>query len=98
MPPLALETGLHPGDLWPLGLLFAGVAIFAAVGALSHEHDRAFSASLIYLGLGVAAAVVINVFDVGWLEFTEDSRVVERICELAMVVPCSRPGSSSTAR
>ncbi len=84
--PLALETGLHPGDLWPLGLLFAGVAIFAAVGALSHEHDRAFSASLIYLGLGVAAAVVINVFDVGWLEFTEDSRVVERICELAMVV------------
>jgi NhaP-type Na+/H+ or K+/H+ antiporter len=84
--PLALEIGLHPGDLWPLGLLFAGVALFAAVGALSHQGERAFSASLIYLGLGVGAAVVIAVFDVGWIDPEANYEFVERICELAMVI------------
>ena len=53
---LAADTASHFGDPWGLGLAFLGLAVFAAVGALSHEHERAFSASLIYLGLGVVAA------------------------------------------
>ena len=84
--PLAIELGLHPGDIWPLGLLFAGVALFAAVGALSHEHERAFSASLIYLALGAAAAVVIGAFDIGWLDLIADHAVVEHVCELALAI------------
>jgi sodium/hydrogen antiporter len=84
LPPLAIGVGLDPGAVWPLGLLFAGVALFAAVGALSHEHERAFSASLIYLALGVAAAVAIALLDVGWLEPVGDHEAVERLCELAM--------------
>ena len=38
--------------------------MFAAVGAMSHEHERAFSASLIYLGLGALAALAIQVLNV----------------------------------
>ena len=59
-PPLAADTGFHFGDPWAVGLAFLGLAVFAAIGALSHEHERAFSASLIYLGLGVVAAVAIG--------------------------------------
>ena len=84
--PLAIGAGLDPGDIWPLGLLFAGVALFAAVGALSHEHERAFSASLIYLALGAAAAIVLGILDVAWLDPAADHAVVEHVCELAMVV------------
>src|SRR5688500_6728035 len=83
---LAAAPGLEAGDTYVLGLLFAGVAVFAAIGALSHEHDRAFSASLIYLLLGVAAAVTIGVLDIGWLDPVEDSRLFERLAELAVII------------
>ncbi|HXV32596.1 MAG TPA: cation:proton antiporter [Gaiellaceae bacterium] len=69
-----------------LGLAFLGVAVFAAVGALSNQEERAFSAALIYLALGLVAAVVIRLLDVPWLDPLEDARVVERLAELAVVV------------
>ena len=47
--------------------------MFAAVGALSHEHERAFSASLIYLGLGLVAAVGLAALDVRWLDPVGDA-------------------------
>ena len=56
--------GLSFADPWAVGLAFLGLAVFAAVGALSHEHERAFSASLIYLGLGVVAAVGLPAFGI----------------------------------
>jgi sodium/hydrogen antiporter len=56
------------------------------VGALSHEHERAFSASLIYLGLGVVGAVGLTAFDVRWLDPVADSGVVEHVTELAVVI------------
>jgi NhaP-type Na+/H+ or K+/H+ antiporter len=62
-----------------------GVAVFAAVGAMSHEHERAFSASLIYLGLGAVAALVIQVFDVHWLDPLGDAKVVEHVAEVALI-------------
>ena len=49
---VAAGAGFSTPDLYTIGLLFLGVALAAAVAALSHEHDRAFSASLIYLGGG----------------------------------------------
>jgi NhaP-type Na+/H+ or K+/H+ antiporter len=60
--------------------------VFAAIGALSHEHERAFSASLIYLALGVAAAVVIGMLDVPWVDPVADSALFEHAAELAVVV------------
>jgi sodium/hydrogen antiporter len=62
-----------------------GIAVFAAVGAMSHEHERAFSASLIYLGLGAVAALVIQVFDVRWLDPLGDAKVVEHVAEVALI-------------
>jgi sodium/hydrogen antiporter len=86
LPPLAIGVGLDAGAVWPLGLLFAGVALFAAVGALSHQHERAFSASLIYLALGIAAAAALGLLDIDWLKPIDDHEVIERVCELALVV------------
>ena len=86
MPVFALDPGLRPGDTWALGLLFVGIALFAAVGALSHEHERAFSASLIYLGFGVVAAVAIQVTGADWIDPLADADVVEHLTEVALVV------------
>jgi len=62
------------------------VAVFAAVGALSHEHERAFSASLIYLGLGVLAAVALALIGADWLDPLEDANLLEHVTELAVVI------------
>ncbi len=60
--------------------------MFAAIGALSHEHERAFSASIIYLGLGAGAAVVIQLAGVDWIDPLEDESLIERLTELAVII------------
>ena len=60
--------------------------MFAAIGALSNQNERAFSASLIYLGLGLVAAFVIRTFDIPWLDPVDDAEVVERLAEFALIV------------
>jgi NhaP-type Na+/H+ or K+/H+ antiporter len=82
---LAADTGFTFADTFPIGLLFVGLAVFAAVAAMSHEHERAFSAALIYLGLGAVAAAAIQVLDVAWLDPFEDAKVVEHIAEIALI-------------
>ena len=62
-----------------------GLAVFAAVGAMSHEHERAFSASLIYLGLGAVAAAAIGVLGIAWLDPIDDATVVEHVAEVALI-------------
>ncbi len=44
---------------YAIGLAFLGVAVLAAIFALSHQGERPFSASLIYLALGLLAAGAI---------------------------------------
>lgn len=83
---LAAAPGWNFGDAYVIGLLFIGIAVFAAIGALSHEDDRAFSASLIYLGLGAAAALGVELLNVGWVDPVADSKVYERAAELAVIV------------
>jgi NhaP-type Na+/H+ or K+/H+ antiporter len=83
---IAASPGLSFGDSYVVGLLFLGVAVFAAVGALSHQQERAFSASVIYLCLGVAAAVGIEAFGIAWVDPLQDSNVLEKMSELAVVV------------
>ncbi|HKG64200.1 MAG TPA: cation:proton antiporter [Solirubrobacteraceae bacterium] len=78
--------GLSLADPWTVGLAFLGLAVFAAVGALSHEHERAFSASLIYLALGVVGAVGLSAFDVRWLDPVRDAGLLEHVTELAVVI------------
>lgn len=73
-------------DTFDLGVLFVGIAVFAAVGALSHQRERAFSASLIYLGLGAGAAVAIGALDIGWIDPIDDAQLLEHLAEAALVM------------
>jgi NhaP-type Na+/H+ or K+/H+ antiporter len=79
-------SGIDPGDPFAVGLLFIGLAIFAAVGALSHQRERAFSAALIYLGLGVAAAAAIDLVNLPWFDPVADARLLEHLTEIAVVM------------
>jgi NhaP-type Na+/H+ or K+/H+ antiporter len=78
--------GFDFADVYALGLVFLGVAIFAAIGALSHQHERAFSAAVIYLSLGLVAAAPIQLLDLRWLDPVEDSVLVEHLAEFAVIV------------
>jgi NhaP-type Na+/H+ or K+/H+ antiporter len=84
--PLGAGPGFDWADPYAAGLLVVGLAVFAAIGALSHQDDRAFSASLIYLALGLAAAVVIGLSGIDWLVPREDAELIERLSELAVVI------------
>jgi sodium/hydrogen antiporter len=79
-------TGFDFLDTFDLGVLFVGIAVFAAVGALSHQHERAFSASLIYLGLGASGAVAIDVIGADWIDPIEDATLIEHLAEAALVM------------
>lgn len=85
-PPLAVEPGFEVFDAFSLELLFLGVAMLLAIGALSRQGERPFSASLVYLALGLVAAVLIRLFDVSWISPIEDASVLEHLTELALVV------------
>ncbi len=86
VPPLASDAGFTFADPYAIAFAFAGIAVFAAIGALSHQHERAFSASLIYLGLGLVAATIIDVLGVGWIDPFGDAEVIEHLAEFAVIV------------
>ena len=67
-------------------MLFVGLAVFAGVAALSHQHERAFSASLIYLVLGLGAAALLGLTRIEWLDPIRNASLVERATEFAVIV------------
>lgn len=83
---VAATFGFDFGDRYPLILGFAGIAVLAAVGALSHQHKRAFSAALIYLGLGALAAVILRVTGATWLDPIDDASILLHVAEFAVIV------------
>ncbi len=83
---LGAGPGFSLGDPYVAGLLFVGVAVLAAIGALSHERERAFSASLVYLAMGVAAAIVLEISGLGWVNPLDDPKLIERVTELAVII------------
>ena len=83
---LAAGPGLSLGDPYALGLLFLGVVFCAGIAALSHQHEQAFSASIIYLLLGLVAGVGIHLLDGRRIDPIEDAELVQRIAEVALVV------------
>ncbi|HEV2075063.1 MAG TPA: cation:proton antiporter [Thermoleophilaceae bacterium] len=82
----AIEPGFEVVDAFSLELLFVGAAMLLAIGALSRQHGHPFSASLFYLAVGLLAAVLINAFDVAWIEPIQDASVLEHLTELALIV------------
>ncbi|MDP8943669.1 MAG: cation:proton antiporter [Actinomycetota bacterium] len=65
-----------------------------AIGALSHEADRAFSASMSYVFLGLAAALVLHLADTAWLDPIHDAIVLERVAEVALIIGVFASGLS----
>jgi NhaP-type Na+/H+ or K+/H+ antiporter len=86
MSPAAISPGLEAPDIYAVGLLFAGLAVLVAILALTHQRSRAYSASIVYLALGFAAAAGIALLDAPWLDLEEDHQTVERLSELAVIV------------
>ena len=84
--PLAADIGFSFADAFAIAVAFVGIAVFAAIGALSHEHERAFSASIFYLGFGLIAAAGIHFLGIPWLDPFADSTLFEHATELAVVV------------
>jgi NhaP-type Na+/H+ or K+/H+ antiporter len=84
--PVAADPGFSFADPFAIGMAFLGIAIFAAIGALSHQHDRAFSASIFYLGFGLVAAAGLHVLDIAWIDPFDDSKVFEHASEVAVIV------------
>lgn len=83
---LAIAPGWHLGGLYTLLLLGLGVAVLVGTAALSHQHERAFSASVFYVALGAVAAVGLSLLDVRPLDPQRDHALLERLAELALIV------------
>ncbi len=92
--PVAVAPGFSFGDLYQLGLAFFGLALFAGIGALSHQRERAFSASIIYLGLGGLAAATLGLLGRDPFSPVADAKLVEHVTELALVLAVFTTGLS----
>jgi NhaP-type Na+/H+ or K+/H+ antiporter len=83
---LRLAPGFHPIGSFAILLLFLGFVLLAAGRALTLEEQSPYSASVIYLVLGPAAAVVIHALDLKWVDPFADARLIELLTEFALVV------------
>jgi sodium/hydrogen antiporter len=84
--PTSAAPGFHFGDLYAVALLAAGLALLLAVIALSREGGRAFTSATVYLAMGAAASVGLNAVGVDVLDPLQDSLVIERAAEIAVVI------------
>ena len=73
MPPLAFAPGFEPGGAFSVLLVFLGFVLFAAARALTLEEESLFSASVVYLALGLAAAGVIHALGIRWIDPFENA-------------------------
>ncbi|MBA2440026.1 MAG: cation:proton antiporter, partial [Thermoleophilaceae bacterium] len=84
--PQGLAPGWDLGAQYTLGLIFVGVVLLIGAAAMSHQHKRAFSASVFYVVLGALAGVGLTVLDVRQLSPEGDHALLERLTEFALVV------------
>ena len=96
--PLAADLGFSFADPFAIAVVFVGVAVFAAIGALSHQHERAFSASLIYLGFGLVAAAGIHFWASAGSTRSRTPRSIEHAAELARDRRAVRDRAEARAR
>ena len=76
---------LEPG-LYEVLLLIGGVVILAGAVLLSIQKGRPFSAALVYLGVGVAAGLVLRAVGLAWYDPIEDASLFSRAAEVAVIV------------
>ena len=83
---LALAEGFHVGGQYVFAMAAVGLALAVGIGALSHQHEQAFSASVVYIVLGALGAAGLAILDVNPLDPIQNHRLLEKISELALVV------------
>lgn len=66
--------------------MFFGLVLFAAVVALSQQHERAFTAAVVYLAFGAMASLGLQLLGVEPLDPLDDTRLIERLSELAVII------------
>jgi NhaP-type Na+/H+ or K+/H+ antiporter len=86
MSPLAFAPGLEPIRAFPVLLVFLGFVLLAAARALTLEEQSPFSASVVYLALGLVAAGVIHALGIRWINPFENAHLIEHLTEFALVV------------
>jgi sodium/hydrogen antiporter len=84
--PGAFAPGFEPVGAFPVLLVFLGFVLLAAARALTVEEESHFSASVVYLALGLAAAGVIHALGIRWIDPFEDAHLIEHLTEFALVV------------
>ena len=84
--PGAFAPGFEPVGAFPVLLVFLGFVLLAAARALTVEEESPFSASVVYLALGLAAAGVIHALGIRWIDPFEDAHLIEHLTEFALVV------------
>jgi NhaP-type Na+/H+ or K+/H+ antiporter len=82
---VALGTSLSFAATPAVVALILGAVVFVAIGALTHEHERAFSSAVIYLIVGLVAAAVISLFGLPWFGLLHDPHVLQRVAEITLV-------------
>jgi NhaP-type Na+/H+ or K+/H+ antiporter len=84
--PHAVERGFNLADPYAIGVLFAGLVLFAAVVALTKERERAFTSAVVYLLLGALAAAGLELLGVDLFDPFADAEVMERLSEFAVII------------
>jgi NhaP-type Na+/H+ or K+/H+ antiporter len=83
---IGADPGLTFADGTAIVVLLVGLVLFAAIAALSHEHERAYSASIVYLAVGIAAAAVTDLLDLRWVDLSGDAKLLEHAAEVALAL------------
>lgn len=74
-----------PGEI-PAVLLLVALAAIGAIGALSHEQERHFSASLVYLGMGALGALIVRPLGIDPFRLLTEHETVEMLTDVAIAV------------
>ncbi|MGX6448700.1 cation:proton antiporter [Patulibacter sp. S7RM1-6] len=83
---LASEPGFHPGEIGVLVYLLAGIGVLVATVALSNQGGRTYTSALVYLGVGLLAAVAIPLVGGTPLDPMKDAAIVEHLTETAVII------------
>ncbi len=80
------DPGLSLFGTIPEVLLLVAVAALGAVAALSHERERPFSASLVYLAMGAGAALIVRPLGIDPFHLLTSHDTVEVLTDVAIAV------------
>jgi sodium/hydrogen antiporter len=84
--PLATDAGFSFGDPFALGLVGFALALWAGIAALSHQSQRAYSASIVYLALGLGAALVLALVSLPSLDPVAHPALLEHLAEVSLAI------------